>query len=112
MAKVAGRSTQEYVQLFVLEGFLSRLAVSAYRETFVLKGGVLLAALGSRRPTRDIDFAATDIDNDVDNLRRVICDIAGTNPPTTTAWSTTPRLPRPTPSATRTSTPASASTCR
>lgn len=80
VAKAAGRSTQEYVQQFVLEGFLSRLAVSAHRDTFVLKGGVLLAALGSRRPTRDIDFAANDIDNDVANIRQVICDIAATEP--------------------------------
>jgi hypothetical protein len=35
-----------------------------YAENFVLKGGVLLAALDARRPTRDIDFAARRLAND------------------------------------------------
>lgn len=42
------RPTQELLQLYVLEGFLARLAVSDVRESFVLKGGVLLSAFDSR----------------------------------------------------------------
>jgi hypothetical protein len=34
------------------------------REKFVLKGGVLPAAFGNRRPTRDVDFAGRHIGND------------------------------------------------
>ena len=45
-----GRPTQEMFQLYVLEGFLARLAISEVRDRFVLKGGVLLAAFDSRRP--------------------------------------------------------------
>ncbi|HET7477714.1 MAG TPA: nucleotidyl transferase AbiEii/AbiGii toxin family protein [Dermatophilaceae bacterium] len=41
----------------MLEGFLSRLAVSDMRDGFVLKGGVLLSAFDSRRPTKDVDLA-------------------------------------------------------
>jgi len=33
------------IQLYVLEGFLARLAASPLADRFVLKGGVLLAAL-------------------------------------------------------------------
>jgi hypothetical protein len=33
------------------------LVHSEFADTFILKGGVLLAALDARRPTRDIDFA-------------------------------------------------------
>ena len=44
------------IQLYVLEGFLVRVTASEHAERLVLKGGVLLAALGTRRPTRDIDF--------------------------------------------------------
>lgn len=51
-AKLTGRPTQELLQLYVLEGFLARLAASDVRDGFVLKGGVLLAALGTRRPTK------------------------------------------------------------
>jgi hypothetical protein len=57
-ARAARRPVDEYLQLYVLECFLARLASSHYAERFVLKGGVLLAAFGERRPTRDIDFLA------------------------------------------------------
>ncbi|MCH9733365.1 MAG: nucleotidyl transferase AbiEii/AbiGii toxin family protein [Actinomycetia bacterium] len=63
-AKDTNRNTQELIQLYILEGFLARLAASPASENFVLKGGVLLAAFGNRRPTRDIDFAGRDIGND------------------------------------------------
>ncbi|MCH9730557.1 MAG: nucleotidyl transferase AbiEii/AbiGii toxin family protein [Actinomycetia bacterium] len=63
-AKNTNRNTQELIQLYILEGFLARLAESPVREKFVLKGGVLLAAFGNRRPTRDVDFAGRDIGND------------------------------------------------
>jgi hypothetical protein len=63
-AKATSRNTQELIQLYILEGFLARLANSPVREKFVLKGGVLLAAFGNRRPTRDVDFAGRDIGND------------------------------------------------
>ena len=43
-ANSAGRATAEYLRLYALEGFLLRLAASPYRDRFVLKGGVLLAA--------------------------------------------------------------------
>ena len=62
-AKDSRRNTQELIQLYVLEGFLARLSHSSASDKLVLKGGVLLAAFGSRRPTRDVDLAAQDIGN-------------------------------------------------
>jgi Nucleotidyl transferase AbiEii toxin, Type IV TA system len=62
-AKDSRRNTQELIQLYVLEGFLARLSHSSASDNLVLKGGVLLAAFGSRRPTRDVDLAAQDIGN-------------------------------------------------
>jgi hypothetical protein len=44
-SKREGRNTQELLILYGLERFLYRLAHSAYRDQFVLKGGLLLAAL-------------------------------------------------------------------
>ena len=69
------RPVNELIQLYVLEGFLARLAQTPFAEQFVLKGGMLLAALGERRPTRDIDLQAsatgadtgTVLDTDVDS---------------------------------------------
>jgi hypothetical protein len=62
-ARQTGRPTDELIQLYALECFLDRLTRSDYAQKLVLKGGVLLAALDARRPTRDIDLAATAIRN-------------------------------------------------
>jgi hypothetical protein len=66
-AKRAGRPTDELIQLYALECFLDRLVHSKFADTFILKGGVLLAALDARRTTRDIDFAARAIENTTEN---------------------------------------------
>jgi hypothetical protein len=65
LARRSGRLTQELLVTYVLERFLCRLASSAYRDRLVLKGGMLLAAIGSRRPTADIDLLALAVRNDI-----------------------------------------------
>ena len=75
-ARHSGRPTDELIQLYALEGFLDRLARSAYVDRFVLKGGVLLAALDARRPTRDIDLAAHDLENSAAHVLSLIREIA------------------------------------
>jgi hypothetical protein len=76
IAKSAGRGSDEYLRLYALEGFLLRLAASAHSQDFVLKGGVLLAAYQLRRPTADIDFAALNTSNDVENIKLIMVGIA------------------------------------
>ena len=49
LARKQSRPTDELHQLYALEGFLARLTISPYAKQFVLKGGVLLAAFGTRR---------------------------------------------------------------
>lgn len=66
------RPTQELLQLYVLEAFLGRLATSDVRDRFVLKGGVLLAAFDSRRPTRDVDLAGLDLANDAETVLELV----------------------------------------
>lgn len=68
LARTTGQVFEQVAVLYGLEGFLRRLTACDDREDFVLKGGVLLAAYEARRPTRDVDFLALDLDND----RRVI----------------------------------------
>jgi predicted nucleotidyltransferase component of viral defense system len=75
-AKQTGRPTDELIQLYALEGFLDRLARSAHADRFVLKGGVLLAALDARRPTRDIDLAAYGLQNSAEHVLLLIREIA------------------------------------
>ncbi len=64
------------IQLYALECFLDRLVHSKFAETFILKGGVLLAALDARRPTRDIDIAARAIENTAENVLSAVQTIA------------------------------------
>ena len=59
-----------------LECFLDRLVHSKFADTFILKGGVLLAALDARRPTRDIDFAVRAIENTTENVLSAVQTIA------------------------------------
>jgi hypothetical protein len=75
-AKRTGRPTDELIQLYALECFLDRLARSVRVDRFVLKGGVLLAALDARRPTRDIDLAAHGLENSAEHVLLLIREIA------------------------------------
>lgn len=75
-ARAEGRPTEELIVLYLLEAFLRRLATSPRRDMFVLKGGVLLAAFGDRRPTRDVDFQVRQLANDVDTVTSVVREVA------------------------------------
>jgi hypothetical protein len=70
------RPVDELMQLYVLESFLTRMAATRFADRFVLKGGVLLAAFGERRPTRDIDLQAQAFDNDPAAILAAITEIA------------------------------------
>lgn len=76
LARRDRRPTDELLQIYALEGFLARLAVSAHADRLVLKGGVLLAAFDTRRPTRDIDLQGQQIPGDETYLRDVVVGIA------------------------------------
>ena len=76
-ARQTERPTDELIQLYALECFLDRLTRSAFANNLVLKGGVLLAALDARRPTRDIDLAATALRNTEGEVLAVVRKIAG-----------------------------------
>ncbi len=62
-AREGGRTTDELLQLFALDAFVDPLSTSPAAENLVLKGGVLLAAYDMRRPTRDVDLSARNLDN-------------------------------------------------
>lgn len=65
------------MRLYALEGLLARLAVSRHAAQLVLKGGVLLAAYGARRATRDIDLQARQVANELGTVLTMIREIAG-----------------------------------
>lgn len=76
LARQQSRDTQELLTLYALEGLLARLAASEHRDQLVLKGGMLLAAFGQRRPTRDLDVHALDLAGDLHPIRQLVADIA------------------------------------
>jgi hypothetical protein len=71
-----GAPTQEYLIRHTLESFLDRLARTSHAGDFVLKGGILLAAYGVRRPTKDTDANAVNVDITAAHLAQVVRDIA------------------------------------
>lgn len=70
--------TQEYLTRHLLESFLDRLTRTRHADDFVLKGGILLAAYGVRRPTRDADANAINADLTPGHITTVVRDIAAT----------------------------------
>ncbi len=77
LARQLERPTDEFHQLYALEGFLARLATSPHVDQLILKGGVLLAAYDARRPTRDIDLHAMQLPGDVDDILHLVRTVAG-----------------------------------
>ena len=75
LARATGRPTDELLQLHALEGVLRRLAASPHAGRLILKGGVLLAALDARRPTRDVDLTTNDVANDPDAILAVLAEV-------------------------------------
>lgn len=78
LARRRDRDPVEYFTLYTLEGFLARLATSAYEKNFVLKGGLLMTAFESRRPKRDIDLNAAGLPNDIESVADRVAAIAAT----------------------------------
>lgn len=75
-ARRQGRPTQELLTYYVIERWLARLEASPYASAFVLKGGVLLAALGARRTTVDADLLGQNLSSEEENLKLVISEVA------------------------------------
>jgi hypothetical protein len=67
---------QQLLTLYVVERWLARLSVSPHADKFVVKGGMLLAAYGARRPTADLDALARSIASDQDAIVSLVSEIA------------------------------------
>ncbi|TCP53062.1 nucleotidyltransferase AbiEii toxin of type IV toxin-antitoxin system [Tamaricihabitans halophyticus] len=70
------RGTQELLTMYVVERWLARLSRSAFVDDFVLKGGMLLAAFGNRRPTVDADALARNLSADEETVAARVAEIA------------------------------------
>ncbi len=62
---------------YMMERFLERISISKYRDKFILKGGMLVAAMVGldARATMDIDATIKGADVDVEEIEHIITDI-------------------------------------
>lgn len=74
-------ATGELVTRHALESFLDRLQQTPHGKNFVLKGGILLAAYGVRRPTKDVDSAAISASVTAAHIEQVVGDVAAVPAP-------------------------------
>ncbi|WP_281352004.1 nucleotidyl transferase AbiEii/AbiGii toxin family protein [Pallidibacillus pasinlerensis] len=71
IAKQSGKTFDLILLLYFQERLLYRLSISNYRDKFVLKVGLFLFSLTQfkSRPTKDIDFLAKQISNDIQYIK-------------------------------------------
>ena len=74
VAKEKGLAAQTVMQNFMFERFLTRLALSEYRDKFILKGGMLIAAMvGLKfRATMDLDATIRGYSVEESHIREVL----------------------------------------
>ncbi len=77
IAKVEQRPFDSVLLLYMQERLLHRLSVSEYVGHFILKGGLLMFILTEYkgRPTKDIDFLARQINNDMERIKSIFQEI-------------------------------------
>ena len=73
----SGRS-QLLIRNYAMERFLDRVALSKYRDNFILKGGMLVSAMVGldNRATMDIDTTIRNLSLDVEHAEQIVEEIA------------------------------------
>lgn len=71
------QKAQTLIRNFIMERFLERIALSQYRNNFILKGGTLVAAVVGldTRATMDIDTTVKSLNLSKDNAIKIVEDI-------------------------------------
>ena len=77
MAEKKNLRAQEVLQMFLFERVLERLANSAYKDNFILKGGLLISSMIgiSERTTMDMDTTVRGIQMEEDEIVRTVKEI-------------------------------------
>lgn len=70
-----GGNTNALLVVYAVEGFLRRLVASRYADKMTLKGGMLMAAMSSRRMTKDADLSTVGVGNDEAVIAAVVAEI-------------------------------------
>lgn len=82
IAKEKNIAPQIVLQNFIMERFLNRIALSEYKESFIVKGGSLVSMLVglANRTTMDIDVTVTGFILDEKEIGAVLSTICSINP--------------------------------
>ena len=77
LAKQKDMSAQVVLQNYMFERFLERLSKSEYKDKFILKGGMLIAAIVGidNRATMDMDATIKNYPLNIESLSKAITDI-------------------------------------
>ena len=75
------KKAQTLIRNFIMERFLERIALSQYRNNFILKGGMLVAAVVGldTRATMDIDTTVKSLNLTKDNAVKIVEEIIAVN---------------------------------
>ena len=76
-SKGDSKTAQAMIRIFFMERFLERIALSSYKDQFVLKGGMLVSSLIgiNLRTTMDIDTTVKALPLSKDELEKIIMEI-------------------------------------
>jgi len=79
LARKNNRDHNALLVQYAQERFLYRLSLSPHRDNFILRGALLFISynLPLNRPTKNIDFLAQGINQDLGSLKKVFLSIAG-----------------------------------
>lgn len=77
LSKKKSADAQILMRNYMLERFLERISLSEYRDKFILKGGMLVAAMVGldARSTMDLDATVKGVNVNVDNVENLIVEI-------------------------------------
>ena len=77
IAKQNGADARTLMRIFMMERFLERLAVSRYRDNFIIKGGILVTAMVgiAHRSTMDIDTSMRNLNLSEEDAMKVVNEI-------------------------------------
>ena len=78
IAKGDSGKSQLLIRNYAMERFLERVALSKYKDNFILKGGMLVSAMVGlqNRATMDIDTTIRNLPLDVEHARQIVEEIA------------------------------------
>ena len=66
------------LRIYMMNRFLERLALSPYRDNFIIKGGILVTSMVgvAMRSTMDIDTSIKNLNLDAENAQKIVSEIA------------------------------------